>query len=407
MRCTGTFWYHSHFSNQYCDGLRGPLIVYDPKDPHANLYDVDDDSTVITLADWYHYFSHDAPAIPAPDSVLINGLGRYSNSPTPNSPLAVVNVQQGKRYRFRVVSISCDSNFIFSIDQHDLTVIEADGVNTQPFVVNSIQIFAAQRYSIVLNANQPPANYWIRAQPDLGNTTFAGGLNSAILRYAGAPNADPTSKATSATRLLLETDLHPLDQSPVPGPHRIGDPSVTTINLDVFLSNSTPRLFYVNNVTFQPPTIPVLLQILSGAKKPQELMPNGSIYGLKRNKVVDLIIPGGATGGPHPYVFLLVHLHGHAFHVLRSAGNSSYNFVNPVIRDTVNIGNASDEVTIRFVTDNPGPWFIHCHIDWHLTAGFAAVMAERVDEVAQDIHPSAAWDQLCPTFNNFDGPKGK
>lgn len=26
----------------------------------------------------------------------------------------------------------------------------------------------------------------------------------------------------------------------------------------------------------------------------------------------------------------------------------------------------TDLVTIRFETDNPGPWFIHCHIDWHL-----------------------------------------
>jgi|ERR1700691_4857260 iron transport multicopper oxidase len=38
----GTFWYHSHVSTQYGDGLRGPLVVYDPQDPHASLYDVDD-----------------------------------------------------------------------------------------------------------------------------------------------------------------------------------------------------------------------------------------------------------------------------------------------------------------------------------------------------------------------------
>jgi iron transport multicopper oxidase len=38
----GTFWYHSHMSTQYCDGLRGPIVVYDPNDPHMSLYDVDD-----------------------------------------------------------------------------------------------------------------------------------------------------------------------------------------------------------------------------------------------------------------------------------------------------------------------------------------------------------------------------
>lgn len=26
----------------YCEGLRGPMIIYDPLDPHAGLYDVGD-----------------------------------------------------------------------------------------------------------------------------------------------------------------------------------------------------------------------------------------------------------------------------------------------------------------------------------------------------------------------------
>ena len=38
----GTFWYHSHYMTQYCDGLRGPLVIYDPDDPYLTSYDVDD-----------------------------------------------------------------------------------------------------------------------------------------------------------------------------------------------------------------------------------------------------------------------------------------------------------------------------------------------------------------------------
>lgn len=44
----GTYWYHSHFQNQYCDGLRGALVVYDPEDPHLGLYDVDDGESGIS-----------------------------------------------------------------------------------------------------------------------------------------------------------------------------------------------------------------------------------------------------------------------------------------------------------------------------------------------------------------------
>ena len=45
MPFQGTFWYHSHFKNQYCDGLRGPMIIYDPEDPHMSLYDIDNGKT--------------------------------------------------------------------------------------------------------------------------------------------------------------------------------------------------------------------------------------------------------------------------------------------------------------------------------------------------------------------------
>ena len=54
------------------------------------------DTTVITLSDWYHYLSKDAGGIPAPNSTLINGVGRYPGGPT-NVSLAVVNVKAGTR----------------------------------------------------------------------------------------------------------------------------------------------------------------------------------------------------------------------------------------------------------------------------------------------------------------------
>uniref|UniRef100_UPI00403B38C7 Laccase n=1 Tax=synthetic construct TaxID=32630 RepID=UPI00403B38C7 len=386
----GTFWYHSHLSTQYCDGLRGPLVIYDPNDPHKSLYDVDDESTIITLADWYHTPAPSAQAVPTPDSTLINGKGRYSGGPT--VPLAVINVEQGKRYRFRLVSISCDPNFTFSIDGHNLTVIEVDGVNHEPLTVDSIQIFAGQRYSFVLNANQPVDNYWIRALPNVGSTNFDGGINSAILRYKGAPNAEPTTTQSTSSNPLNEANLHPLENPGAPGAPTAGGADVN-INLALAFSGTSGK-FTINGASFTPPTVPVLLQILSGAQTAQDLLPSGSVYTLPPNKVIEISIPGGAVGGPHPF-----HLHGHAFDVVRSAGSSTYNYVNPVRRDVVSIGAAGDNVTIRFTTDNPGPWFLHCHIDWHLEAGLAIVFAEDPADVASANPPPEAWDQLCPIYD--------
>lgn len=55
----------------------------------------------------------------------------------------------------------------------------------------------------------------------------------------------------------------------------------------------------------------------------------------------------------------LTEISKHAFDVIRSAGSSTYNYKNPVRRDVVSIGGATDNVTIRFRTDNPGPWILH------------------------------------------------
>lgn len=63
--------------------------------------------------------------------------------------LSIINVQAGKRYRFRLVSISCDPSYMFSIDGHKLTVIEADGQSTLPVEVDSIQIFAGTLFRMV------------------------------------------------------------------------------------------------------------------------------------------------------------------------------------------------------------------------------------------------------------------
>jgi len=152
----------------------------------------------------------------------------------------------------------------------------------------------------------------------------------------------------------------------------------------------------VNGTQFVPPSVPVLLQILSGAQDATQLLPSGSVIVLEANKVVELTLTTtGLTSGPHP-----IHLHGHTFDVVQSAGNSTFNYVNPVRRDVVSAGTPPEQMVIRWVTDNSGPWFLHCHIDWHLDDGFAVVLAESPSDTLAHISPiPAAWDQLCPVFD--------
>ncbi|KAJ7795666.1 laccase [Mycena olivaceomarginata] len=362
----GTFWYHSHLSTQYCDGLRGPLVVYDTDDPHASLYG----SLLLSQ-------------LSSTDSVACRG---------PTSQLAVISVTSGQRYRMRLVSMSCDPNFIFTIDGHTMTIIEADGVNTEPLTVDSIQIYAGQRYSFVLTADQAVDNYWIRTVANGGTAGFDNGINSAILRYVGANDTDPTTNATTATAALVETDLHPLVATAVPGTAVAGGADVA-INIVISL-DFTSFTFEINGVSYTSPTVPVLLQVLSGAQSATDLLPSGSVFTLPANSVVELSIPGGTAGAPHPF-----HLHGHNFFVIKSAGNDTFNFDNPIIRDVVNTGpDTTDNTTIRFVTDNAGPWILHCHIDFHLELGLALIFVEDAPTIANSTQ-TTQWDDLCTTYD--------
>jgi iron transport multicopper oxidase len=164
----------------------------------------------------------------------------------------------------------------------------------------------AQRYSFVLNADQPVDNYWIRALPDSGNrnlsSTFENGVNSAILRYSGAPDKEPTSEEPPLTNPLVEANLHPFTPIPVPGEPR---PDGADRIFDLKFGFNALGNFTINGAAFAPPTVPVLLQILSGTKSAHDLLPKGSVYTLERNKTIQVNLPSNFTGGPHPF-----HLHG-------------------------------------------------------------------------------------------------
>jgi iron transport multicopper oxidase len=393
---TGTFWYHSQLSVQYVDGLRGPLIIYDPQDPLRSLYDIDDASTIWSVGDWWQNSTVPLLAgyvatgiVPVSDSGTFNGVGRFQGGP--EVPFFVQNVQAGRRYRFRIINMSARNVFTMSVDSHDLTIIEADGVATTPMVVNQIDMLAGQRYSVVLSANQPVSNYWINA-PFVGGTPSRNlhqnaTLTRAILRYAGAPAVDPVTPMTlgpANPNALLEANLRPLvAQTPPPPDINI------TLNLVVTAGKAQ---WNVNNVSYLPPQTPTLVKILGGANTSASFNATENTFILPRNKVVQVDFPPNDDDEAHPF-----HLHGNNFWLIKSNSSSLVNTVDPIRRDVAGVGAAG--TTVRFTTDNPGPWFFHCHIFWHMQAGLATVMASGLDEIRKEVHPDREWEDLCPAYN--------
>jgi iron transport multicopper oxidase len=153
----GTYWYHSHTRGQYPDGLRGPLIIHDPDSPFRGQYD---EELALTVSDWYHdlmtdllpgFISKANPtgAEPVPDNALFNETQNLK-----------VPVQPGKTYLFRMVNIGAFAGQYVWFEGHNITIVEVDGIYTQPAVADSIYLAAAQRCSFLLTTkNETTANY--------------------------------------------------------------------------------------------------------------------------------------------------------------------------------------------------------------------------------------------------------
>ncbi|KAF8756370.1 multicopper oxidase family [Rhizoctonia solani] len=379
--------YHSHLGSQYVDGVRSAIVIYD----------IDNESTVIQLSQ--------TGTIPStgvrgriycqrvPDSGLINGRGRYKGGPA--APWSVFNVQKGKRYRYRVVNNGALGYYTFQIDGHPLKIIEADGIAHQPYTVNSLDIHPGERYSIIVEANQTVGNYWIRAPITArrSSNTLEPEFVKAILRYEGAPVRDPTTSKSSGLK-LDQNLLKPVENPGAPGG---SGPADVVIDLKYGGVSNGQTGWQVNDSQYKPPGLPTLLRILSNnASTNSDFARSENTIVLPFNKVIELQIHGSSNGFFHPW-----HLHGaspqHAFDIVENGG--PVNYVNPPRKDVVPVG--GNTARIRFRTDNPGPWFLHCHIDWHLEVGLAVVFAEAPNEQRTGplaIQPSPGWSELCPKY---------
>lgn len=191
----------------------GPLIIHSPDEAHLKEYDED---VIMMVSDFYHtdsgsliswYLSEQSQGTePVPDSGVINGRNSFDctgdskalfptgNKCTPNAPKAEFSFKAGSTYRVRIINSGSFADFQYSIDNHTLSVIEADGVDMQPVEVHRLPIHVAQRYSVLVKANQTVGNYWVRAEMNTNCFNVANPALDpnvkAIIRYEGASTTE-------------------------------------------------------------------------------------------------------------------------------------------------------------------------------------------------------------------------
>jgi iron transport multicopper oxidase len=92
----------------------------------------------------------------------------------------------------------------------------------------------------------------------------------------------------------------PLLNPGAPGGSGPADVSLT-LNIGLSIPNWT-----INGASFFPPSVPVLLQVLSGNTNATTLLPAGDVYTLPKNSVIEITIPdANPIALHHPF-----HLHG-------------------------------------------------------------------------------------------------
>ncbi|KAI9297106.1 hypothetical protein K502DRAFT_357709 [Neoconidiobolus thromboides FSU 785] len=465
---SGTYFYHAH-TDMDSEHVYGPLIIKDKKEIWKDIvkfnekYRYDEEITILLSERWHkstEELIHGLTTAPfrfsnQSQSILTNGktyqkwntnenkqddLEEDKKSRTFNHGFSVNNVNKNKIYRLRLIGANGYSVFTFNIENHNLTIIEADGTLVDPIDVDRVELSSGQRYSVLLKTNQKVDNYYMYTQvsdehrPEARVPVAKNGV--AILHYNGAKSTSSLIRKEKQVPGLqyeyshwVESKLFTsqwynkgLSKHYYPVPKKVNK----EINLIVTLRKPGGlSRWFINDIEAKPRSSVLVNDMESGNYKPSQ-----GIYEINEGDDVQIIVqhtmPTGKHCEVHPW-----HLHGHSFYVV-GHGDGFYdpkvdgpkidNYLAttknmPVLRDTYTqfitdipeigqtlnqtnsrLGTINDSIdmfsgleslgekplnpddlpcgwyAIRFKADNPGSWFMHCHMAAHIIMGKVAII---------------------------------
>ncbi|XP_009416147.2 laccase-4-like [Musa acuminata AAA Group] len=425
----GTFFWHAHISWLRAT-LYGPIVVLPRLGvpyPFAKPYK----EVPVILGEWWKadteaVISQALETGGGPnvsDAYTINGLpGPFYNCSAKDT--FKLKVKPGKTYLLRLINAALNDELFFGIANHTLTVVDVDAVYVKPFESDALLISPGQTTDVLLRAkpDYPYAMFFMSASPYVtGSGTFDNSTVAGVLEYR---NPNSSSRASFNSKLPLYKPTLPslndtsfftnfTDKLRSLATARFPANVPQTVDRRVFFTvglgsspcpenqmcqgpNGTKFAATVNNVSFALPTTALLQAHFLGQSRGvytpdfpvTPLMPfnytgtppNNTLVGngtklmvLPFNTSVELVMQDTSILGAesHP-----LHLHGFNFFVVgHGFGNydpakdpTKFNLVDPVERNTVGVP-AGGWVAIRFLADNPGVWFMHCHLEVHTSWG--------------------------------------
>lgn len=451
IRHAGTFWYHSHSGLQEQLGHYGPLI-FDPAGADPVAYDREH---VLVLSDWSYlqpdmimaklkksegYFNYqkqtlaglvrkDGPEQQMPleerlmwkrmrmdptdiadvtgstYTYLINGHGPQENWTGLFRP--------GERVRLRIINASAMTVFNLRIPGLRMRIVQADGNDVRPVMVDEFQISVAETYDVIVEpeddraftivaesvdrsgmgrgtlapqmgmvAEVPP----LRPRPTLGMDDMGmPGMSMAGKDGGQMAGMDHGSMAGMDMAGMDMADMDMRDTSKAPPDMKVG-PGVDMIAMNPQDAAGKPGLglenvghkvlVYTDLVALEPnpdPRPPSRSMEIHLTGNMERFM--WSFDGRKFSEVVEPIRFArnervrvtlvNDTMMQHP-----IHLHGHFFEVVN--GHSGRH----PRKHTVNVLPGS-KISFDLTADNPGDWAFHCHLLYHMHAGMFNVVTVR------------------------------
>lgn len=301
-----------------------------------------------------------------------------------------------------LVNAGSTSKLTVSLDSHKMNVYAADGLFVKMQEVEVLPIGLGERYSVMIKLNQTPGNYTLRfASTPVGDmqqvmegvatVSYTSGVDNSsmsamhsasgmrkdqIMPMLGDQNQGVYMLVNGSARPMASS-LRPQNLAPFDA---LAPPVHNSVTTKVLNINQTGIVSWVvDKYSYSEAKVPVIYGDSSNGWRADT-----TVF-MPFNTTVDLIMkvsPDSMDVMGHP-----MHLHGHKFWVLgsgkgdfpysevRDVPSSMMNLENPPYRDTVELP-ASGWAVIRYISDNPGAWLLHCHIQWHLMSGMALVLVE-------------------------------
>ncbi|MDA9343187.1 multicopper oxidase domain-containing protein [Gammaproteobacteria bacterium] len=430
----GTYWYHSHTQLQEQRGVYGSLVLH-PKD--GEKYKADREYVAV-LSDWTNenpmqvlrnlkkdgdYYALKKDSVQSWLKVFQYGpeaiKNRLNSSWTRMGPMDLSDVgydafllngkkesvldglKGGETVRLRIVNASASSYQYVEFAGGPMTIVAADGVDTEPKEVDRLKISVAETYDVLVQLPDDNMAYEFRASAEDGtgySSLWLGEGHKMVARTIEKPNL-----------FLIDHSMHDMDMGDMSmdsGDHSNMGHTMSAGNTDIRMMNEYDGLRSPVKTTLPAdnPDREVLLELTGNMERYVWSFNNKTL--VEEDKI--LIRKGenvrfkfvNRTMMHHP-----LHLHGHFFRVLNGQGEYS------PLKHTVNVP-PMQTVEIEFYANEEKDWFFHCHNLYHMKGGMARVVSyedapgsgELNDQFYKNLKQDPWYSSVdTVTYSNFIG----